>query len=237
MIASGAARMQLVPQYDINKAVNQGLKVMKAFTVEGKTALGYGSRNLNQNNPEEAARLREMAVDAIKREIGADETRLRSILADERQLGFNEVEQLLDTEGGSRNENLQGLLQQMSEEIYDERILNQGGYQAESKTSFRSLQPKQTKGSAKERTSAQIAKELDALGNIDNNNYKQFESQISKSNFEKGYRIVPFKDGLKIVKYNLKTLDAEFARPYNKKTMLELAGAQAGTKLPILNKQ
>ena len=237
MIANGAAKMQLVPQYDINKAVNQGLKVMKAFTVEGKTALGYGSRNLNQNNPEEAARLREMAVDAIKREIGADETRLRSILADERQLGFNEVEQLLDAEGGSRNENLQGLLQQMSEEIYDERILNQGGYQAESKTSFRSLQPKQTKGSAKERTSAQIAKELDALGNIDNNNYKQFESQISKSNFEKGYRIVPFKDGLKIVKYNLKTLDAEFARPYNKKTMLELAGAQAGTKLPILNKQ
>jgi len=237
MIANGAAKMQLVPQYDVNKAVNQGLKVMKAFTVEGKTALGTGSRNLSQNNPEEAAQLREMAVDAIKREIGADETRLRSILADERNLGFNEVEQLLNAEGGSRNENLQGLLQQMSEEIYDDKILNQGGYQAESKTRFRAQQPKQIRGSAKERTSAQIAKELDTLGNINNNNYKQFESQISKSNFEKGYRIVPGNDGFLLVKYNLKTSEPEFARAYNKKTMLELAGAQAGTKLPILNKQ
>jgi hypothetical protein len=178
MIANGAAKMQLVPQYDINKAVNQGLKVMKAFTVEGKTALGYGSRNLNQNNPEEAARLREMAVDAIKREIGADETRLRSILADERQLGFNEVEQLLDAEGGSRNENLQGLLQQMSEEIYDEKILNQGGYQAESKTKFRDQQTTKGSGSQKEREAAIVTSKLNSLGPISPENISQYSSLL-----------------------------------------------------------
>jgi hypothetical protein len=146
--------------------------------VEGKTALGYGSRNLNQNNPEEAARLREMAVDAIKREIGADETRLRSILADERQLGFNEVEQLLDAEGGSRNENLQGLLQQMSEEIYDEKILNQGGYQAESKTKFRDQQTTKGSGSQKEREAAIVTSKLNSLGPISPDNISQYSSLL-----------------------------------------------------------
>ena len=178
MIANGAAKMQLVPQYDVNKAVNQGLKVMKAFTVEGKTALGTGNRNLSQDNPEEAAQLREMAVDAIKREIGGDETRLRSILADERKLGFNEVEQLLNAEGGSRNENLQGLLQQMSEEIYDDKILNQGGYQAESKTRFQAQQPKQIRGSERERSSAVITSKLNNLGPISPDNISQYTSLL-----------------------------------------------------------
>ena len=178
MIANGASRMQLVPQYDVNKAVNQGLKVMKAFTVEGKTALGTGNRNLSQDNPEEAAQLREMAVNAISREIGGDETRLRSILADQRGLGFNEVEQLLNAEGGSRNENLQGLLQQMSEEIYDDKILNQGGYQAESKTRFRAQQPKQSRGSEKERSAAIITSKLDNLGPISPDNISQYRSLL-----------------------------------------------------------
>ena len=178
MIANGASRMQLVPQYDVNKAVNQGLKVMKAFTVEGKTALGTGNRNLSQDNPEEAAQLREMAVNAISREIGGDETRLRSILADQRGLGFNEVEQLLNAEGGSRNENLQGLLKQMSEEIYDDKILNQGGYQAESKTRFQAQQPKQIRGSERERSSAVITSKLNNLGPISPDNISQYTSLL-----------------------------------------------------------
>jgi hypothetical protein len=192
MIANGAAKMQLVPQYDVNKAVNQGLKVMKAFTVEGKTALGTGNRNLSQDNPEEAAQLREMAVDAISREIGGDETRLRSILADQRGLGFNEVEQLLNAEGGSRNENLQGLLKQMSEEIYDDKILDQGGYQAESKTRFRAPQPAQNRGSDRERAIAQTTAQLNQLPEFSAQSMGQYQSMIP-ANLK--YRIIKDKKG------------------------------------------
>ena len=192
MIANGAAKMQLVPQYDVNKAVNQGLKVMKAFTVEGKTALGTGNRNLSQDNPEEAAQLREMAVDAISREIGGDETRLRSILADQRGLGFNEVEQLLNAEGGSRNENLQGLLKQMSEEIYDDKILDQGGYQAESKTRFRAQQPREARGSDRERAIAQTTAQLNQLPEFSEQSIGQYQSMIP-ANLK--YRIVKDKKG------------------------------------------
>ena len=60
---------------------------------------------------------------------------------------------------------------------------------------------------------------------------------ISKSNFEKGYRIVYAKGKPTVVKYDLKTGKPEFVRAYNQKIMLELAGAKAGTNLPILNKK
>ena len=91
-------------------------------------------------------------------------------------------------------------------------------------------------GTAGERKSGNIAQSLGDMKPISQANYKEYEQKISKSNFEKGYRIVYIKGKPNIVKYNLKTEKAEFARPYNQTIMLELAGAQTGTKLPILNK-
>ena len=178
MIANGSAKMQLVPQYDFNKAVNAGLKVMKAFTVEGNTALGQGNRNLDKNIPEEAAQLREMGVAAISREIGADETRLRSILSDKRQLNFRQFEQLVGAKGGSRKENLQGLLQEMSQEIYDENVINSGGYQPESKTRFRPQQSRQYRSSQKERSAADITNKLNNLGPLSPDNISQYGSLL-----------------------------------------------------------
>ena len=222
MIANGAAKMQLVPQYDINKAVNQGLKVMKAFTVEGKTALGTGSRNLNPNNPQEAAQLREMAVNAISREIGADETRLRSILADERQLGFNEVEQLLNAKDGSKNENLQELLQQMAEEIYDEKILDQGGYQPESKTRFRAQQTSQGKGSEKERSAAKITKALNNLGPISPDNIDKYSSLLPND-----MSILTDEDGIMFLAKGDKRLPGDITKA-NAKAMIAKATGVKG---------
>lgn len=222
MIANGAAKMQLVPQYDINKAVNQGLKVMKAFTVEGKTALGTGSRNLNPNNPQEAAQLREMAVNAISREIGADETRLRSILADERQLGFNEVEQLLNAKDGSKNENLQELLQQMAEEIYDEKILGQGGYQPESKTRFRAQQTSQGKGSEKERSAAKITKALNNLGPISPDNIDRYSSLLPND-----MSILTDEDGIMFLAKGDKRLPGDITKA-NAKAMIAKATGVKG---------
>jgi len=178
MIANGSAKMQLVPQYDFNKAVNAGLKVMQAFTVEGNTALGQGNRNLDKNNPEEAAQLREMGVAAISREIGADETRLRSILADKRQLNFRQFEQLVDAKGGSRKENLQGLLQEMSQEIYDENVVDSGGYQAKSQTRFRAQQPRQYRSSDRERRVAQTTAQINQLPEFSVQTMGQYQSMI-----------------------------------------------------------
>ena len=178
MIANGSAKMQLVPQYDFNKAVNAGLKVMKAFTVEGNTALGQGNRNLDKNIPEEAAQLREMGVAAISREIGADETRLRSILSDKRQLNFRQFEQLVGAKGGSRKENLQGLLQEMSQEIYDENVINSGGYQPESKTRFRPQQPRQYRSSDRERRVAQTTAQINQLPEFSVQTMGQYQSMI-----------------------------------------------------------
>jgi hypothetical protein len=91
-------------------------------------------------------------------------------------------------------------------------------------------------GTAGERTSGNIAQDLGSMKPISQANYKEYEQKISKSNFEKGYRIVYTKGKPTVVKYDLKTGKPEFARSYNQKIMLELAGAQTGTKLPILNK-
>lgn len=90
---------------------------------------------------------------------------------------------------------------------------------------------------AGERTSGNIAQDLGNMKPISQANYKEYEQKISKSNFEKGYRIVYSKGKPTVVKYDLKTGKPEFARAYNQKIMLELAGAQAGTNLPILNKK
>ena len=98
--------------------------------------------------------------------------------------------------------------------------------------------PQQKVGStAGERTSGNIAQDLGNMKPISQANYKEYEQKISKSNFEKGYRIVYAKGKPTVVKYDLKTGKPEFARAYNQKIMLELAGAQAGTNLPILNKK
>ena len=90
---------------------------------------------------------------------------------------------------------------------------------------------------AGERTSGNIAQDLGDMKPISQANYKEYEQKISKSNFEKGYRIVYAKGKPTVVKYDLKTGKPEFVRAYNQKIMLELAGAKAGTNLPILNKE
>ena len=66
----------------------------------------------------------------------------------------------------------------MSEEIYDDKILNQGGYQAESKTRFRAQQPKQSRGSEKERSAAIITSKLNNLGPISPDNISQYRSLL-----------------------------------------------------------
>jgi len=82
---------------------------------------------------------------------------------------------------------------------------------------------------------------LGLLGDINESNYKEFEAQITKKNFQDGYRIVKGKgqSGVFVVQYDIKTGKpiSGTARPYTNKIMLELAGAKPGTTLPILNKQ
>ena len=92
------------------------------------------------------------------------------------------------------------------------------------------------RSTASERSSSNIAQELASMKPITQTNYKKYEKQITKDNLAKGYRIRFVKGEPTVVKYNLKTNKPEFTRPYSQKLMLELAGAQAGTKLPILNK-
>lgn len=223
------------PSESLNTMVTKYGKIKKDAEFRTSTGAGVESKTL----PISAF---EKDVKSDLNKMLADENILRSVVSDYLEADFDTFEEIkaagLDPKTLAVNE-LYNQFSTKFDPVSQQRDIQ--SYQAvdpaERAIKLQGLKGQASgSGTAGERTSSNIAQDLGGMKPISQANYKEYEQKISKSNFEKGYRIVYTKGKPTVVKYDLKTGKPEFARPYNQKIMLELAGAQTGTKLPILNK-
>ena len=225
-IANGTSGMNLVMKAnlapDITKIVNGMKKIKEQEILKG----GYAMANIPADDP----RMQDFAKSQLMAVLN-DENVLRSAAAT-----YGDLNSTAYSETIKDGDDRQALREDLVDQIYNEVVKPQ--YVPERRQTVGTIRSSRSggRGTAGERTSANIAQQLAGMQPISQANYKEYESKISRSNFEKGYRIVFAKGKPTVVKYNLETGKPEFARPYDQKIMLELAGAQAGTKLPILNK-
>jgi len=66
----------------------------------------------------------------------------------------------------------------MSQEIYDENVVDSGGYQAKSQTRFRAQQPRQYRSSDRERRVAQTTAQINQLPEFSVQTMGQYQSMI-----------------------------------------------------------
>ena len=183
----------------------------------------------------------EPKIDSYLKNYLKDRTAVQSVLGD--GYGYSYEQQIAkEKEGVNLREiaadALKEDIRKMLEPAYQQKdIQSDPTLAAKQRAKAFELSQQKVGSTAGERTSGNIAQDLGNMKPISQANYKEYEQKISKSNFEKGYRIVYAKGKPTVVKYDLKTGKPEFARAYNQKIMLELAGAQTGTNLPILNKK
>lgn len=229
-IANGTAGFRLVKKASLSPMISGAVKDINTFgqrTV--KTEFGYGTASAT---PEKA---REIGIASLKNKLINNESDLRSVMAQIYGVDHNLYQAFI---GEDSEANKRQMVEDAAVHLYDTQV--KGLVFEQEKTTkivIPETQKRQGGGStAGERISANIAQDIASLKPISQANYKEYENRISADNKEKGYKIVYTNGSAKIVKYDLETGKPEFAYPYTQQMMIQLAGGQPGTKLPILNK-
>lgn len=180
-IANGTAGFKLVKTYDANKAINGAIKAINNVTKEGKTDLGVGTMTLDPNNPEEAEELRKIGVANILKSIGSNEADLRSLFAQKNFGDYNIFQSMLGSPE-NKAENIEGMRQQLAQEIYNEDVLPLYSQKTQTKR-FKTINPPKASTSTQERVRQANITRLNQLGKITPDNIMDFDAEIDQSKY------------------------------------------------------
>lgn len=211
-IADGSTGLGVIPKADINSLVATAKASIKAATKEGRTAYGVGAIGASL---EEAERISKEIFEAKLRN---DETFLRGAVSTLAGIDYDTYEAA--TEGPEKDAELEAMIQDTAQAIFNQGI--KPGYTQQTRTTrFRTEGTGST--TAGERKIAQIKANFDKLGNITENNYKEF--LILVPGFEENFES-KIKDGrLLIGKGKDLILDIDLSNPILAKQQLaNLAG-------------
>lgn len=194
-ISNGDASFLLTQKADATSFISNALKTMTAYKVEGKTAMGFGEIQL-QDNTEMVdgklvkSKIRTIGENRLISDLKTNPDMVRSLLSQYRGINYEGYQTLInqDRDGDGKTtsqeiqQNEQEMLLQLAEEMYDEFVGPQ--YNPRSKTTRMNTQSGGTKLTAAERERLALGQLIGTLPTPSEQNFDQYLKLLDTTKYD-----------------------------------------------------